>query len=304
MKTRYIILATLCTIGLTISVSVSVAQVADSTVWQLFSATGSKPTISTNLAADSNLVGPATGWIKTSYNTNGQRCNFAPSPWPAGAETDTAVGRYIEFTTRAVSGRSLTVTTLSFNYGGAGSTNAERAKVFYTIDNWKTFNLVTTDSALLFPNSTMSPFAKTLNVKVPASKDFSVRIYPYWVATTAGSATKYCVLNTMVVSGTTASATGVNAQGALTPAKFDLSQNYPNPFNPSTNISFDLETQGFTTLKVFNIIGNEVATLVNGMQEAGSYTLAFDASALPSGVYFTMLTSGGRTKSMRMVLMK
>jgi hypothetical protein len=83
-----------------------------------------------------------------------------------------------------------------------------------------------------------------------------------------------------------------------------LGQNYPNPFNPVTSIAFDLVESGYATLKVFNVDGQEVASLVKGNVERGHHTVQFDASALPSGVYVSRLTSGAFSASTKMLLMK
>jgi hypothetical protein len=98
--------------------------------------------------------------------------------------------------------------------------------------------------------------------------------------------------------------TGVESNTISTPNKFALSQNYPNPFNPSTQISYVLAAKGLTTLKVYNIIGQEVATLVNSVETAGSHEVKFDASRLSSGVYFYTLRSGNSIETMKMLLMK
>lgn len=87
-------------------------------------------------------------------------------------------------------------------------------------------------------------------------------------------------------------------------SSFSLHQNYPNPFNPSTNISFELPVSGFTTLKVYDALGREVATLVNGLRTNGSYTETFNASALSSGVYFYVLKSGDFAQTQKMLLLK
>ena len=90
-----------------------------------------------------------------------------------------------------------------------------------------------------------------------------------------------------------------------TPAKFSLSQNYPNPFNPTTTISFSVPQKSFVTLKVYNILGKEVATLVNGVKEAGSYNINFDASRFSSGVYFyNLITGSGKNYVKKMILLK
>jgi photosystem II stability/assembly factor-like uncharacterized protein len=85
---------------------------------------------------------------------------------------------------------------------------------------------------------------------------------------------------------------------------FTLNQNYPNPFNPSTRISFSIPQNSFVTLKVFDVLGNEVETLVNRDLSAGSYDLEFVSTNLTSGVYFYNLTSGEFTKTMKMILSK
>jgi hypothetical protein len=92
------------------------------------------------------------------------------------------------------------------------------------------------------------------------------------------------------------------------PAAFALSQNYPNPFNPSTVISYSLEKAGMVSLRVYNMLGQEVATLVNGPQEAGVYTVSFNTSkgtlGLSSGVYVYRLEAGSFISTKKLVLMK
>jgi hypothetical protein len=91
---------------------------------------------------------------------------------------------------------------------------------------------------------------------------------------------------------------------ATTPTAFTLSQNYPNPFNPTTTISFSLPHSGNVSLRVFNVLGQEVATLVNGFTAAGSHEVQFDATNLASGVYFYELVSGDFAQVKKMTLMK
>jgi hypothetical protein len=98
--------------------------------------------------------------------------------------------------------------------------------------------------------------------------------------------------------------TGISKSNHNVPDNFSLSQNYPNPFNPSTKISFNLPKSGNVELKVYNIIGKEVATVINGFKQAGSYEVTFDASALSSGVYFYRLTSGSFSSTHKMTLVK
>ena len=88
------------------------------------------------------------------------------------------------------------------------------------------------------------------------------------------------------------------------PSGYTLSQNYPNPFNPSTEIQFTLTSGGYTTLKVYDMLGKEVATLVNENLNPGTYKTKFDASRLASGTYVYTLTSNGTRLNNKMLLMK
>lgn len=88
------------------------------------------------------------------------------------------------------------------------------------------------------------------------------------------------------------------------PDKFNLSQNYPNPFNPSTKINFNLPTDGKVSLKIFDMSGKELMTLVNEVKTAGYYSVSFNASEIPSGVYFYSLSADNFTATKKMILVK
>ena len=98
--------------------------------------------------------------------------------------------------------------------------------------------------------------------------------------------------------------TDVKEVGGGIPSTFELSQNYPNPFNPSTVIRFSVPSAGQATLVVFNMIGQEVARLVDGELTAGNYETEFNASRLSSGTYIYRLTSTGHTQVRKMLLLK
>jgi hypothetical protein len=97
---------------------------------------------------------------------------------------------------------------------------------------------------------------------------------------------------------------GVKDNNTTLPNTFSLSQNYPNPFNPTTIISYQLSVSGMVTLKVYNILGQEVATLVNSEKAAGEYKVSFNASNLPSGIYLYQLRAGNFVETKKMMLMK
>ena len=88
------------------------------------------------------------------------------------------------------------------------------------------------------------------------------------------------------------------------PVQFELFQNYPNPFNPSTNIEFRISDFGFVILKVYDILGNEIATLIDKEMQTGVYEVGFDAANLPSGIYFYTLRAGIFTDTKKMILIK
>jgi hypothetical protein len=83
-----------------------------------------------------------------------------------------------------------------------------------------------------------------------------------------------------------------------------LSQNYPNPFNPSTTISYQLLAISYVTLRVYDVLGREIETIVNGKQNAGTYSARFNGNKLPSGIYFYRLISGDRSETKKMLLVR
>jgi len=103
------------------------------------------------------------------------------------------------------------------------------------------------------------------------------------------------VINTMI---------NANTNTSIIPEKYSLSQNYPNPFNPVTRIKYDIPKQGFVTMKIYDVLGREVRTLVNEVKQAGNYSVEFNASELSSGVYFYRLESNDFTDIKRMILVK
>jgi hypothetical protein len=97
---------------------------------------------------------------------------------------------------------------------------------------------------------------------------------------------------------------GVTHQNNEIPKKFNLEQNYPNPFNPSTIILYSIPTEGNVELKIFNMLGQTVATLVSEFQKAGNYKATFEAANLPSGVYSYRISSGSHVETKKMILVK
>ncbi|MBS1518696.1 MAG: T9SS type A sorting domain-containing protein, partial [Bacteroidetes bacterium] len=88
------------------------------------------------------------------------------------------------------------------------------------------------------------------------------------------------------------------------PSEFRLDQNYPNPFNPSTRISYAVPKESFVSIKIFDILGKEVMSLVNENKQPGYYDVQFNASNFASGMYFYKIEAGNFTETKRMILLK
>jgi len=127
------------------------------------------------------------------------------------------------------------------------------------------------------------------------------RIHEIAIFNTGLTADEVAYLYAVGVNGFT---TAVKNQNSQLPKAFSLSQNYPNPFNPQTTIQFNLTKSGHTSLIVYDVIGRPVATLVDGMRQAGANTVEFDASHISSGVYFYTLRSGSFVETKKMLLVK
>ena len=129
----------------------------------------------------------------------------------------------------------------------------------------------------------------------PASANWVLRVYDSRTGNT-GTLTSWCIV--MQIKN------NVSVKENNIPLKFELSQNYPNPFNPTTNIKYQLANNSFVTLKIYDILGKEVTTLVNEKQNAGEYLAVFNASGLSSGMYFYKITTEYFSGVKTMILIK
>lgn len=150
---------------------------------------------------------------------------------------------------------------------------------FYTLEN--DFGLVPTDWVPVLPE---------VSLDLPVLPVLA----PYLLAPVAPK----------VAAGTVATLTSVEPEQTVIPTAYGLQQNYPNPFNPQTTISYDLPEQTHVTLTVYDVSGKIITRLVDGMQEAGSYTQIWNAVSCPSGLYFYELTTGSFHQLKRMLLVK
>jgi hypothetical protein len=131
-------------------------------------------------------------------------------------------------------------------------------------------------------------------------------LYHWWpteyIAWKAQEAAENDTINRWLTSGFS-SIVGVKQQPGI-PGKFELAQNYPNPFNPTTQINYSVPQKGFVSLKVYNLLGQEVATLFNDVQNAGNYVATFNGAGFASGVYLYKLQSENVSLTKKFVLMK
>jgi plastocyanin len=130
------------------------------------------------------------------------------------------------------------------------------------------------------------------------------------VFTSAGDFRYYCVAHGSAggvgMSGIirVTNISSVSTNNADQPDRFNLEQNYPNPFNPSTKIRYDLPQNSHVSVTVFNILGVEIATLINGEESAGQHEINFNAENLPSGIYLYRIQAGTYVQTKKMSLMK
>jgi photosystem II stability/assembly factor-like uncharacterized protein len=146
-----------------------------------------------------------------------------------------------------------------------------------------------TDAGLTWTSETIPNVSLLMNFDVYFS---SSTVYGYAIASD-GTCIK-----------TTESLTGFDPGNISVPSKYELDQNYPNPFNPATTIKYSLPKASQVTLKIYDVLGNEVKTMVDKYQSAGNYVESFDGSELASGVYFYSLRAGDYSETKRMSLVK
>jgi len=179
-----------------------------------------------------------------------------------------------------------------------GSRNSDHGKAQVFIDNVYQTTIDTYNSALqlqqvLYEYQGSSSLQHTLKI--------------VWIDSTNPGSSGYFIdvdaitIISIINSKITTSTKTLNSDN---PRKFELSQNYPNPFNPSTVISYSVPKESRITLKIYNLLGQEVSTLVNTNQKAGTYNVSFDASKLSSGIYFYSLKADGFTNTKKMMLVK
>ncbi len=221
---------------------------------------------------------------------------------PSNSFTDSPTGNYSNNTTR-----SLTLTTpinvtatpvviLSFWYKHTIDT-LDNAYVDVSNDNGSTWQ------SAKFYNKTAGEWTReVLDVTSLAAGSANLKIR-FSLISNGSIVADGIYIDNIKLTGYNAVTTGI-ISGNESPSKFSLYQNYPNPFNPNTQINYTIASGGQVTLKIFDILGKEVATLVNEKQNPGSYSLNFDGSNLSSGLYYYRLESGNYSDTRKMILIR
>ena len=203
-----------------------------------------------------------------------------------------------------------TVPNATISYSAAKSLNT----TYLIVGSYQFVDGTTNDSSKLWINPDASTFGKSAPAPTLTSVNTGTDLTGaarFLIRQDVDSTTAFCELDEVrigtswkdVTSGTGATAVNKDETG-LMPHEFSLEQNYPNPFNPSTNISFSITGSKDVSLKVRDVLGREVASLVNETLTPGTYTVKWDATSYPSGVYFYTVRVGNSLETRRMILTK
>ncbi len=152
----------------------------------------------------------------------------------------------------------------------------------------------------------MTTVSAATQLTAPTASQWATKVYPMPVGTNmVRFIAKSAFGNNLFIDDITSGGlVGVGDPVSTIPAKYELYQNYPNPFNPTTKINFSLPKQGLVTIKIYDMLGKEIAQLVNEVRAAGNYSVDYDGSKLASGVYFYRIESAEFIDTKRMMLVK
>lgn len=238
-------------------------------------------------------VNPTNGWgiVTTSYHSPTHSFTDSPSGnYPNNADNPMTLA----YALNTVSSPMLT---LSFWHKYTTEANYDFCYVEVSSDNGSTWNTVTSYNGTLsnwtYVSMDISQYTNSssqVKIRFRLTSDVS-QVYDGW----------YVDDIKLTAYQTTPLAIGSEGE---TPVSYKLSQNYPNPFNPVTLINFAIPKTGFVSLKVYDLLGKEVSSLVNETKAAGNYNVMFDASNLSSGIYFYKLETSSFTDTKKMVIIK
>ena len=280
---------------LTVANSAAVTLVGGAQAANIFWQVSGKVTIGTTAAMSGVILCQTNIAISTGASFNGRALAQTAVTLDANAVTDPG--------TSSTGSNMPTITSTSPNTVNRGSVGV---KVAVAGSNFAAGVTSLDFGAGVTVNSIVvnSPTSITANISVSSAATAGTRTI---TVTNSGSGGGSATLPSGITVGT-GTATFVEQTSSAVPAAFELNQNYPNPFNPSTRIEYNLATATQVSLKVYNMVGNVVATLVNGHQEAGSYSVSFNPGKetfdLSSGVYFYRLEAGSFVSTKKLILLK
>jgi photosystem II stability/assembly factor-like uncharacterized protein len=200
---------------------------------------------------------------------------------------------------------NVTATSMNFGNVNVGSDTTVNVRVF------NTGTMALTIDSLSINNPVFSVVGITPPVNVPVGDTLTIPVMftPPDTIQYNGSLRivgndPFNPLRTVSLTGVGVGPVGITQYSSEIPTEYELSQNFPNPFNPSTQIKFAIPKNGLVTLKIFDLLGREIATLVNETKEAGYYIVDFDASGFSSGMYFYKIESNGYSNVKKMMMIK
>ena len=164
-------------------------------------------------------------------------------------------------------------------------------------------NLVVNPKDIIYTSTGMGVFYSTNN----GDSWISISGIPSRVSYVTFDASNFLYAGTQtgkIYRSKVATTTGINGNSGIVLKEFALHQNFPNPFNPSTMISYSISRSGLVSLKVFNVLGEDIATLVNETNDAGKYNIEWNASRFPSGLYFYRLQADNDSETKKMIFLK
>jgi hypothetical protein len=270
-------------------------------------------TIGTGGMSDSCLVGTG-GSGSTSYLNTGWNCSLGSSNWTIGFW----VKDLIDLNPTYLWGDPGSTSFRCF-YGGAALANnillrGPMTDIYIScpMPGQHYFHFVYNGTNVLIYRDGVLLTTNPRTINMPAGTGFKVGGYSTSSFSMSGRMDEFRVYNRALtaaeIAGTWQSELpvyqGVNNNQNNVPNAYNLSQNYPNPFNPTTNISYTIPKAGSVKLVVFDVLGREITTLVNGVKTAGTHVVNFNASSLSSGVYFYRIEAGDFTTTKKMMLVK
>jgi len=183
-----------------------------------------------------------------------------------------------------------------FNGSCRIGTGSDNAGMISSGTNTVTYNNAHETNGIHFSSANQN--SGTFNWTAPSSGTGDVRLY------VAGLQGNMSGQNTNLVIVSQEQTSGIEDEMATLPERLHLAQNYPNPFNARTTVEFSIAESQQVKLVIYDLLGNEVQRLIDGVRSAGIHSLTFDASSLSSGVYFYRLQAGDVVETRRMVLLK